>query len=86
METKTDTSQTIRGILRDHGRLAKDIATLADDSDLYAAGISSHASVAVMLAVEAAFDVEFPDHMLRRSVFESVRAICAAVEQLTQGR
>jgi len=79
-------TQKIRGVLAEHGRLAKDIATLTDDDDLYQAGMTSHASVNLMLALEGAFDIEFPDAMLRRSVFESVSAIRAAVEELTAGR
>jgi acyl carrier protein len=73
----------IRPILKEHARLAVDIATLDDDADLYDAGMTSHASVNVMLAIEAAFDIEFPDRMLRRSVFGSIAAISAAVAELT---
>jgi acyl carrier protein len=76
----------IRQILTEHGRLARDIAAMPDDSDLYQAGMTSHASVNVMLALEGAFDVEFPDAMLRRSVFESVAAIRTAIQELTGGR
>jgi acyl carrier protein len=76
----------IRSILKEHGRLAVDIATLADDADLYQAGMTSHASVNVMLALEGAFDVEFPDRMLRRGVFESIAAIRAAIDELRQGQ
>jgi len=72
--------------LAEHGRLAKDISTLDDNADLYQAGMTSHASVNLMLALEGAFEIEFPDSMLRRSVFESVAAIRAAVETLTGGR
>jgi acyl carrier protein len=36
----------------------------------------------VMLALEDTFDVEFPDAMLKRSVFESIAAIDAAVTEL----
>jgi acyl carrier protein len=79
-------SQEIRAILKEHGRLAVDAATLADDADLYQAGMTSHASVNVMLALEGTFDVEFPDRMLRRGVFESIAAIRAAIEELKQGR
>jgi len=74
----------IRRILKQHGRLSRDIAELADDGDLYQAGMTSHASVNVMLALEGEFDVEFPDHMLKRGVFESVAAMRAAIETLTQ--
>lgn len=73
----------IRKILKDHGRLSKDATTLEDDADLYQAGLTSHASVNVMLALEGEFDVEFPDHMLKRSVFGSIQAMRAAIEELT---
>jgi len=56
--------------------------TLADDASLYEAGMTSHASVNVMLALEDTFDVEFPDEMLKRSVFESVAAISTALAQI----
>lgn len=75
----------IRRILKDHGRLSKDIEALSDEDDLYQAGLTSHASVNVMLALEGEFDVEFPDRMLKRSVVESVSAIRAAIEELTGG-
>jgi acyl carrier protein len=35
-----------------------------------------------MLALEEAFDIEFPDQMLKRSVFGSVSAIAAAIGEL----
>ena len=69
---------------RQHARLAVDVSTLADDASLYEAGMTSHATVNLMLALENAFDVEFPDSMLRRSVFESVTAIAAALSELQQ--
>ncbi|HEY5261710.1 MAG TPA: acyl carrier protein [Solirubrobacteraceae bacterium] len=72
----------IRQILKEHGRLPADVDTLSDESDLYQAGMTSHASVNVMLALEDHFDIEFPDYMLKRSVFESVSAIAAALVEL----
>jgi acyl carrier protein len=75
-------SADVRDIVREHGRLAVDVATLSDDDSLYEAGMTSHASVNVMLALEDAFDVEFPDEMLKRSVFESVASISGALTQL----
>jgi acyl carrier protein len=79
-------SDQIRAILKEHGRLAVEASTLSDDADLYQAGMTSHASVNVMLALEGTFDVEFPDRMLRRGVFESVAAIRAAIEELEKAR
>jgi acyl carrier protein len=72
----------IRAIIRDHAHLSGAIDTLTNETDLYQAGMTSHASVNVMLALEGKFGVEFPDHMLRRSVFESIAAIRAALEEL----
>ena len=51
----------VRTILADHARLPIEPADLPADADLYAAGMTSHASVNVMLALEDFFDVEFPD-------------------------
>lgn len=73
----------VRKILADHGRLAVDVNTLTDDSDLYEAGMTSHASVNVMLALEGEFDIEFPDSMLKRRSFQSIAAIASAVQELT---
>jgi acyl carrier protein len=81
-----DTNGRIRSVLKEHARLAIDVDQLRDDSDLFQAGMTSFASVNVMLALEGAFDMEFPDRMLRRGVFESIEAISAAVEELTNGR
>lgn len=75
----------IRAIVKEHARLAVDIATLSDDADLYQAGLTSHASVNLMLALEGKFDVEFPDRMLRKRVFESITSIRAAIAELTGG-
>ena len=72
----------VREIVKEHGRLAVDVDTLADDASLYEAGMTSHASVNVMLALEDAFDVEFPDEMLKRSVFETVANISGALRAL----
>ncbi|HTW13061.1 MAG TPA: acyl carrier protein [Solirubrobacteraceae bacterium] len=74
--------EKIRSIIDAHARLAHPAGTLADDADLYAAGMSSQASVSLMLALEDEFDVEFPDRMLRRSTFQTIAAIREAVAEL----
>jgi acyl carrier protein len=73
----------IRSILKEHGRLSSDAGALAAETDLYQAGMTSHASVNVMLALEGEFDVEFPDHMLKRNVFNTIASISAALDELT---
>jgi acyl carrier protein len=59
-----------------------DIDSISDGADLYEAGMTSHASVNVMLGLEDHFDIEFPDRMLRRSAFESISAIASALNEL----
>jgi acyl carrier protein len=80
-----DLDTRIRQVLREHARLNRSVDELDSDTDLYQSGMTSHASVNVMLALEGAFDVEFPDHMLKRSVFASIGAIRQAVSQLVGG-
>ncbi len=75
-------TEEIRQIIRSHGRLSVDVEALAPDADLYQAGLSSHASVNVMLALEDHFDIEFPDHMLTSSAFQNIATIEAAVTTL----
>lgn len=72
----------IRAVLRDHARLPVDVDSVGEDDDLYQAGMTSHASVSVMLALEDAFDVEFPDALLKRQSFESIAAIRDVLAQL----
>jgi acyl carrier protein len=69
-------------VLREHARLPIDPAALAEQESLYDAGMTSYASVSVMVALEETFDIEFPDSMLNRAVFESRGSIRNAVEQL----
>ena len=78
-------TDAIRRILAQHARLPVEAAQLGDEADLYEAGMTSLASVNVMLALEGEFDVEFPDHMLRRGVFQSIASIRAAVTELVGG-
>ncbi|HEY2435752.1 MAG TPA: acyl carrier protein [Solirubrobacteraceae bacterium] len=78
----TDLDAEIRQVLSDQARLAVDVNSLDVDDDLFRAGMSSHASVNVMLALEDRFEIEFPDSMLTRGVFESISAIGTAVGEL----
>ena len=82
VNTASDLDTRIRQVIGEHGRLPVGIASLDEDADLYQAGMTSHASVNLMLGLEAEFDVEFPDAMLKRSVFQSVASIREALEQL----
>lgn len=72
----------VRAVLVQHARLSGDASSMDAQADLYQAGMTSHASVNVMLALEGEFDVEFPDEMLNRSAFASIHAICQAVASI----
>jgi acyl carrier protein len=74
--------ETIRLVLVDHGKLAVDAQTIDERADLFEAGMTSHASVNVMLALEDAFDIEFSESLLKKSTFESIAAIRAGVQEM----
>ena len=75
MSDREPVNGEIRRVVADHARLPVDVATLSDGADLFEAGMTSHASVNLMLALEDHFDIEFPDAMLTRGVFQSIGAI-----------
>ena len=74
--------QEIRTLIAAHARLPVDVQGLGDDASLYDAGLTSLSTVNLMLALEEHFDVEFPDRMLGRKTFGSVRSLSDAIEQL----
>jgi acyl carrier protein len=75
-------SEQIRTILAEHARLQVDPSQLAEDSDLYQAGLTSLSTVNLMLALEEHFNVEFSDRMLGRKTFGSIRSLAEAIEEL----
>jgi acyl carrier protein len=75
-------SDRIRAVLQTTGRLGSPVEALDDDADLYQAGLTSHASVNLMLALEDEFEVEFPEAQLRRCTFESIANISSALQSL----
>lgn len=83
MNTVDDRITRIRRILKEHGRLSADADSLSSGQDLYQAGMTSHASVNVMLALEGEFEIEFPDHMLKRNVFNSIDSMRTAIDELS---
>jgi acyl carrier protein len=70
----------IREVLAQHGRFP--VENLAESDDLYNAGLTSLATVAVMLALEDKFNVEFPDSLIGRRTFKSIDSIAEAITKL----
>ncbi|KKX26753.1 acyl carrier protein [Rhizobium sp. LC145] len=79
-------NQTIRELLGRLGGLPVAVTELEDSADLYAAGLSSFASVQLMLGIEEAFDIEFPDNLLNRKSFASIAAIEETVSMILKAR
>lgn len=79
-------NETIRNLLTKLGGLPVAVDSLADDADLYAAGLSSFASVQLMLGIEEAFDIEFPDNLLNRKSFASITAIEKTVAAIIEAQ
>lgn len=76
------TVQGVRAVLATHGRLSAPVDELTDTSDLHGAGLTSLATVSLMLALEERFDVEFPDALLSRKTFSSISSLAAAIGAL----
>ncbi|PDT17253.1 acyl carrier protein [Rhizobium sp. J15] len=79
-------NKTIRDLVAKFGKLPVAIDQVADDADLYAAGLTSFASVQLMLGIEEAFDIEFPDNLLNRKSFASISAIAKTVDIIRDSR
>jgi acyl carrier protein len=75
-------SRVVRTILQRHGRLAVPIETLEDRAQLRDAGMDSMAMVNVMLAIEQALGIEFPEALMTRKSFASIQAIDALIQQV----
>ncbi len=77
-----DMLSRIREIIASHGELPVDIGAVGEDDDLYKIGLTSFATVQIMLGLEEAFNVELPEQLLNRSTFSTLRHIQAALEQV----
>ncbi len=78
----SDRTETIRTLLAQHGKLATDVNMIGKDQSLYAAGLTSHASVNVMLAIEDEYDIEFPERLLKRATFETIGNLSEALDSV----
>lgn len=76
----------IRELIASHKIIPVPVDRVRDEDDLYDLGMTSFASVQLMLALEEAFDIEFPEHMLNRKTFQSIAMIDRSVSELVAGR
>lgn len=83
---RDEIESAIREILTERGQVPLDARAIDSTQSLYDAGLTSHATVKVMLAIEDHFDIEFPDELLQRSVFDRIANITEAVVKLYHDR
>jgi acyl carrier protein len=76
----------VRDALTHHGHLAIDVSSLGVDDDLYLVGLTSHATINVMIAIEDATGSQFHENLMRRSTFRTIDAIKQAATESAQPR
>lgn len=74
----TTAREAVRGVLAALGALHTDPRRIGAADDLYAAGLTSMGSVHVLLALENALGIEFPDRVLDRALFSSIDSLARA--------
>lgn len=76
-ESNEETEAALRGLL-----VSMKVAEVGLDDDLARAGLTSLATVDLMLAIEDRFGVEFPETMLNRRTFATLATLMDAVATL----
>ncbi|MGC5778395.1 acyl carrier protein [Methylobacterium sp. NFXW15] len=77
--------EVIRDILRQNEAMSPIVDSLNEDDDLFEKGLDSFGSVQLMLGLEEKFEVEFPDTLLNRRSFSTIRIIRETVTKLSMG-
>ena len=78
-----DTIETaVREVLAARAHLSTAPAALGVDDDLFDRGLTSLATVEVMLALEERLGIEFPDEALTRTTFRSVSSLVDVLSRL----
>jgi acyl carrier protein len=77
-----DARTAIREIVGRYGQVPGGVESVGDDDDLVELGMTSHATVNVMLALEEQFDFEFPEELLTKQTFESISSMLSVVSSL----
>ena len=68
-------------IIRTQGKVTAPVARIGFEDDLYKLGLSSLATVNVMLEIEGRFDIEIPDEALTRDTFRTIASLAALVRR-----
>lgn len=74
-----DIRETLKGV----PNLSETIDSVGEDENLFDKGLDSFGSVQLMLALEERYNIEFPDNLLNRRSFSTIRIIVETVSKLT---
>jgi len=72
----------LRAMVASMNLLPVPVDGLSDQDNLFDAGMTSFGSVQLMLAIEEALDIEFPNSLLTRKTFATLGDLTSAVEQI----
>jgi len=72
----------VREVVKQYAGISADADVIAADADLYASGMTSFASVEVMLGLEERFAIEFPLDLVKRGTFLSISAMADAIVEI----
>lgn len=75
--------EDIRETLKSVAALTEMVDSLGEDDNLFDKGLDSFGSVQLMLALEERYNIEFPDNLLNRRSFSTIRIIVETVSKLT---
>jgi acyl carrier protein len=74
----------VREVVGQYAAILPNADTIGSDADLYAAGMTSFASVEVMLGLEERFGITFPRDVIQRATFLSIAAMADAVTAILE--
>lgn len=82
MSDRQNIEAQVREVLESQGHLKQPVAELGTEDNLYTAGMTSHASVNVMLGLEDELDLEFPEEKLNKQTFSTIQSITETLVEL----
>lgn len=74
----------LRNIISDSECLDVPVASVGDNDNLYAAGLSSLGTIRVMLAIEEALGIEIPDELITFDLFQSIDSLASKLASVVQ--
>lgn len=79
-----DLTRTLQGCLRQRLPLLPPDGEIDMSAELLAAGLDSMSAISLLLDLERAFSVAFPDTMLNPETFRTGESLRAAIRQLVE--